>query len=253
MTGDVVISTPGAVVENLRITSGNLIILAPNVTVRRVEILGGNIDNFTGPTCQSGLVIEDTSLLRGPSQTTASMPPAVQAAGYTARRVKIDGLPEGFRAGGRTSPGCGRTVIEDSFARVVRPDVCGDWHGDGIQGYGSPELVVRNVTLELIETDRCGGTAPFFYPADQDNTSVSINRLLVVGGGYSFRLGTPGAVTGLHVADGSWFFGPTEVNCSLLSSWSLCRHHRHELPTDRRRTTTAVRLGERGSRKEPLV
>jgi hypothetical protein len=97
--------------------------------------------------------------------------------------------------------------------------VCGDWHGDGLQGYAGPELVIRNVTLELVETGGCGGTAPFFYPADQGNTSATINGLLVIGGGYSFRMGTPGSVSGLKVANGEWYYGTHEVNCSLLSNW----------------------------------
>ncbi|MFN0030187.1 MAG: Ig-like domain-containing protein [Acidimicrobiales bacterium] len=219
MTGDVRVATPGAVVEDLRITAGNLVITAANVTVRRVEIRGGRIDNFSGATCAGGLIIEDTSLLKHPDvRTTASTPPALQAGGYTARRVKIDGLPEGFRVGGR-SVGCGPVVIEDSFARVVSPDVCGDWHGDGIQGYDGPALTLRNVTLEMVESSGCGGTAPFFYPAGQDNSTVTIDGLVVKGGGFPFRLGTPGSVVGLRIVDRSWSYGPTDVNCSLLSAW----------------------------------
>ncbi len=220
VTGDVRVSIAGTILQDVRISGGDLLILAANVTVRRVEILGGRIDNFVGDRCQGGLLIEDTSLLIGPDEiTTASTPPAVQAAGYTARRVKIDGRPEGFRVGGSASADCGPTLIEDSFARVVSPARCGDWHGDGIQGYGAPMLEVRNVTLELIEADQCGGTAPFFYPADQGNTSVVIDRLLVVGGGYPFRLGTAGSVTGLKIVDQAWSYGPIDVDCSLLSGW----------------------------------
>ena len=95
--------------------------------------------------------------------------------------------------------GCGPVKIVNTFVRVVPPDVCNDWHGDGIQGYDGPALTVRNVTLILVETGGCGGTAPFFYPHSQGNTRADIDRLLVVGGGYAFRLGTPGTVSGLKI------------------------------------------------------
>jgi hypothetical protein len=68
-------------------------------------------------------------------------------------------------------------------------------------------------------TDDCGGTAPFFYPLGQGNTSVDIDGLVVAGGGYPFRLGTPGTVRGLHIVQDSWVFGPIDVNCDALSTW----------------------------------
>jgi hypothetical protein len=79
-------------------------------------------------------------------------------------------------------------------------------------------LTVRNVTIDFDETG-CGGTAPFFYPSGQGNTSVNIDRLLVKGGGYSFRNGMPGTVKGLRIVDGSWYYGPIDVKCSAITSW----------------------------------
>lgn len=211
------ITQPGAVVEDIRV-NGSIEIAAPDVTLRRVEVVGGGIDNFTGPTCQGGLLVEDTTIRRDPAGTTrASDPPALGAGSFTARRVEVDGLPEGFRVGGRAS-GCGPVLIEGSWARVVRPDECGDWHGDGIQGYDGPALTVRRTSLILDESG-CGGTAPFFYPAGQGNTSVDIDGLLIDGGGYGFRLGTPGTVRGLAIVKDSWYYGPINVRCSALSGW----------------------------------
>jgi hypothetical protein len=110
-------------------------------------------------------------------------------------------------------------LIQDSFARVTSPDSCGDWHGDGIQGYDGAALTVRNVTLELIERTGCGGTAPYFYPRNQGNTSAIIDGLLVKGGGFAFRNGMPGSVKGLRVVDGSYGYGPIDVRCSVLAGW----------------------------------
>src|SRR6185436_11887451 len=134
-----------------------------------------------------------------------------------AKDVKILGHPEGFRVGGKDE--CGPVKIVNSFAKVVSPDDCGDWHGDALQGYDGAALTVRNSVLKLDERDGCGGTAPFFYPSDQGNTSVSIDGLVVEGGGYPFRLGEPGVVRDLRIVRGSWYYGPINVACSKLSEW----------------------------------
>ena len=215
-TGTYTISTPGAVVEDLRVTNGTINVTAKNVTLRRVQAVGSVIVNFASATCATGLVIEDSEIVRGSAPTTDEAWPAVTSGGYTARNVLIDGVPEGFRAQGKSA--CGGVAIHDSYVRVVSPDVCTDWHGDGIQGYGGGALTVRKTVIDFVDTNNCGGTAPFFYP-DQDNTSVDIDGLIVSGGGYPFRLGTPGTVRNLYVVDRSWVFGPLDVRCSLVSQW----------------------------------
>ena len=218
VTGNYTVSTAGAVIEDLLITNGSLLVRAPNVTIRRVQVLGGVIDNQTNG-CFNGLTIEDTSITRGPSQVTRDTDPsAIMAGGYTARNVSIIGVPEGFRVGG-DSAGCGPVVIEDSYVHVIAPDVCNDWHGDGLQGYDGPAVTVRNTVLRLTESRGCGATAPFFYPSGQGNTHADIDGLVVDGGGYPFRLGTTGTVRNLHIIDNSWGYGPISVACRLLSSW----------------------------------
>jgi len=216
VTGTYTINTPGAVVEDLRVTNGTIAVNAKDVTLRRVQAVGSVIANFTSGTCATGLVIEDSEIVRGAAPTTDDAWPAVTSGGYTARNVLIDGVPEGFRAQGKSA--CGGVGIYDSYVRVVSPDVCTDWHGDGIQGYGGGALTVRKTVIDFVDTNNCGGTAPFFYP-DQDNTSVDIDGLVVSGGGYPFRLGTPGTVRNLYVVDRSWVFGPLDVRCNLVTQW----------------------------------
>ncbi|QSR32543.1 hypothetical protein CFI00_19010 [Nocardioides sp. S5] len=216
VNGDYVVRRAGTVVKDLRI-NGDLVIAAPNVTVERTDVVGGQINNWAGSVCQSGLKVRRTTIRRAPGQTTSGDEPTFNAGGYRAYRVRIDGLPEGFRVGGKDE--CGPVVIQRSYATVVSPDVCGDWHGDALQGYDGGHLTLRTSRLELVERDSCGGTAPFFYPADQGNTRVDIDGLLVEGGGYSFRLGTPGRVTGLKVVRGGYFYGPIDVKCSVLDEW----------------------------------
>ena len=216
VNGDVTVDRAGAVLHDVRIL-GDLVIAAPNVTVRRVEVVGGVVENWRGSECYSGLKVSRTTIRRAPDQVTTGDFPALSSGGYTARRVAIIGLSEGFRVGGKEE--CGPVKIVNSFAKVVSPDECGDWHGDALQGYDGGQLTLRNSVLKLIERDGCGGTAPFFYPADQGNSSVSIDGLLVSGGGYSFRLGMPGTVKNLHIEQGEFYYGPIDVRCSALSSW----------------------------------
>jgi hypothetical protein len=139
----------------------------------------------------------------------------VRYGGYTADRVFMDGVTEGFRNGG-----CGSTTIQNTFIRVQSPDVCQDWHGDGIQGYGGGPMIIRNVSVDFQERGNCGGTAPFFYPRNQGNTRVDIDRMLVSGGGYSFRNGMPGPVRNLKVVNNSWGYGPIDVRCSVVTGWN---------------------------------
>jgi hypothetical protein len=88
-----------------------------------------------------------------------------------------------------------------------------------LQGYDGNHLVMRNSVLVMVTKNGCGGTAPFFYPYDQGNTSVDIDGLVVKGGGYPFRLGMPGVVRDLNVVQDSWEYGPIDVNCPAVSEW----------------------------------
>ena len=213
---DVVVRTAGAVVSDLRI-NGDLVIDAQDVTVKRVDVVGGEINNWSGSTCHSGLRVRRTTIRPAPGQTTSGDDPAFATGGYVAKRVRIKGLPKGFRVGGKDE--CGPVRIIRSYATVVFPDVCGDWHGDALQGYYGARLTIRMSRLDLVESDGCGGTAPFFYPSGQGNTSVDIDGLIVNGGGYSFRLGTPGTVRDLKIVKGGFYYGPIDVRCSALQEW----------------------------------
>lgn len=217
-TTTLVVDQPGAVVENVQLDDADIVVDAPNVTIRRVKLRGGRITNIAGSSCQSGMTIEDTSIEPRPGASNATdREGVIEAGGYTARRVEIWNRAEGFRAGGNSAPGCGPIRIEDSFVKLVIPDCDDDYHSDGIQGYDGPPTTVVNSTFDSREA--VCGTAPYFFPKNQGNISVVVDRLLVMGGGYPFRLGVPGPVSGLKIVDGSWEFGPINVACSLVDSW----------------------------------
>lgn len=217
-TSDLYVTKPGAVVEDVLLKGASLIVEAPDVTIRRVQLQGGRITNYAGPRCQERMTIEDTTIEPPPGRAfSVDSEGVIDAAGYSARRVKIWRRSEGFRLTGSGLPGCGPIRIRDSFVKIVIPPGRCDLHADGIQGYGGPPASVVNTTIDFRQA-ACG-TAPFFVPKDQGNTSVTVKRLLVMGGGYPFRLGVAGKVSGLKIVDRSWVFGPIDVACSLVTGW----------------------------------
>jgi hypothetical protein len=213
-TSDLEVTQPGTVVQDMLLQNASIIVKAPNVTIRRVDLQGGSITNFNGNPCQGGMVVEDTTIEPPPGQQySIETEGVIEASGYTARRVKIWRRSEGFRS----EEDCGGVRIEDSFAKIVIPPGRCDLHSDGIQGYGGAWTTVVNTTIDFNEAS-CG-TAPYFMPKNQGNTGTTIDRMLVMGGGYPFRNGVPGTVSGLKIVNNSWVFGPIDVACSLLSSW----------------------------------
>jgi hypothetical protein len=216
--GEFWIDEEGAVIEDVRFVDAEIHVDAPNVTLRRIQAVATHIVNDDFDVCKNGLLIEDSEFIGNDRQTTDHDLWAIGTGGYTMRNVAVDDVPEGLRVGAK-GYGCGPVVVENSYIRVVPPDVCDDWHGDGIQGYDGDHLTVRNATVILVETNGCFGTAAFFYPENQDNTSIDIDGLLVEGGGYVFRNQMPGSVRNLAIVDGSWGYGPLDVRCELLTSW----------------------------------
>jgi hypothetical protein len=212
------VDAPGAVVQDIQV-NGDLTVAAPNVTLRRVNVRGGTINNWPGGgRCQNGLVIEDSTIEAGSSPDRTDYP-AIQHGGYTARRVKIWNRGEGFRIGGKSASGCGPVTISDSFVKILSGD-CGA-HSDGLQGYDGNALTITNTTIDFNrEGQNAGcGTSPFFYTDGQGNTSAAVDRLLVMGGGISFRLRMPGSVRGLKIVDDSWAYSPTQATCSVITPW----------------------------------
>lgn len=223
---DMTINTPGASVQDVLFTNGaKLNIDAPNVTVRRVRLQGGMIN-----TSSAGVVIEDSTIDRTSPETNGGEG-VIGYCGYTARRVAILERSEGPREGCLAST---PTVIENSFISIKPSDAClngtnTDWHGDGIQGYMGRNLIVTNVTIDFQAGNPpgdCGGTSPFFYDSNNGqnnpNGHAVINGLLLKGGGYTFRLGTPGSVQGLRIVNNSWGFGPILIDgpgCSVITPW----------------------------------
>ena len=218
---DLTVTTPGAVVEDVRFTNGaDILVKADNVTIRRVDMQGGFITNQYGaaPTyCGHNMLIEDTTFEQIPGQFEPSDYPVIGEGSFTARRIEVDGRGEGPRLSD-----CGPVTLEDSFIKIHGADpgtaACDAVHSDGVQAVAGVGATARNNTI-IMQT-YCG-TSPWFVVNPAVNTGrYIIDRLLVAGGGVSFRQQVSASVTGLRIVDRSWVYGPMgEMDCSVISPW----------------------------------
>jgi hypothetical protein len=201
--GDLTITTPGTVIEDMLIT-GDLQVRATNVTVRRTRVLGIIWNQYSDTEQFGGLLIEDVEV--GPDSGVKDWGHgAVGTAGYTARRVEIHNVTDGFRVSGDN------IVIEDSFVKLAAiPGECN--HLDGVQGYGGGTnvVVVHNV---FDARGSCGNSAVFFADSSP-HADVEDNILL--GGAYSLRLQqaeVPSTFIAIdnHMVQGSYDDGPLYI------------------------------------------
>jgi hypothetical protein len=209
------VSLPGAVIEDVRVVGGDLVVTAPGVTLRRVELVGGRINNASGGKCANGLIVEDSTFLPSAGEAWGgSAEGAITYGGYTARRVAVLDRVEGLRVSGRAD-GCGPVVVEDSYIRITAPlSPC--YHADGVQGYDGAGLTMRRTVVDARRME-CG-TSAIFYPNGDGNTGpVTLDRVWAAGGGWVVVLGPTGSkVTDLEVLAGSGQYGPFDVDCAAV-------------------------------------
>lgn len=219
INGSYTTKTNGQIIDGWLIT-GSLSIRNSNVVIRNSEIRG-TIYNQVNNQSFNGITITDTTV--GPVTGVANVGTgAIGVCGYTATRVKIRNVTEGFRAGGYGNSGrtCGPVTIQDSYIKLVAgaPDA----HGDGVQELdGMP----TGVTLihNTIDTDDMGDRANAAIFLGANGYGGTVRRNLVLGGGYVIRLHadysstTYADVSENRVVVGTWGFAPINVlNCSRV-------------------------------------
>lgn len=207
------ITSPG-VYEDVRV-NGKITVAARGVTLRNVEVVGGVVENQV---CGGGisLTLENVTFRPPAGQARAGEANgAIYHGNFIARNVKVLDYIEGLRAGS-----CGPVEVYDSYLTINDGNDC-QLHADGIQGYGGRGITVRNTVIDARKMT-CG-TAPFFYPRNQDNRApVDIDRLWLAGGGRSFRLGVgPATARGVQILDRSWGYGPVDVYCPAVTVWDV--------------------------------
>jgi hypothetical protein len=221
LSSDMTVRTPGAVVQDIRFTNGaSIAVYADDVTIRRVEMLGGTITNQFGDApagCGHNMVIEDVSFRQAPGQFVPSDFPVIGEGSYTARRIEVDGRGEGPRLSD-----CGPVTLENSFMRIHGADegtaACNEVHSDGVQAVAGVGATARNNTI-IFQTS-CGTSPWFVVNPGVNKGTYTIDRLLVSGGGYTFRQQVTASVTGLRIVDRAWVYGPLdEMDCGVISRW----------------------------------
>jgi hypothetical protein len=218
---DLTVTRRGAAVQDVRFTDGaNIIVKADDVKIRRVEMQGGFITNQYGQApaqCGHNLLIEDTTFRQEPGRFEPSDYPVIGEGSFTARRIEVDGRGEGPRLSD-----CGPVTLEDSFIRIHGADqdtaACEAVHSDGVQAVAGVGATARNNTIIF---DTWCGTSPWFVVNPAVNKGFyRIDRLLVSGGGYSFRQEVASSVTGLRIVNRAWVYGPLdEMNCAAIAPW----------------------------------
>jgi hypothetical protein len=197
--GDLWVYDAGTVIEDMLIT-GDLQIRATNVTVRRTRVMGIIWNQWDDDEQFGGLLIEDVEV--GPDEGVLNWGHgSVGTAGFTARRVEIHNVTDGFRVSGDD------IVIEDSFVKLsVREGECN--HLDGVQGYGGGRnVVVRHNTIDA--RGNCGNAAVFFGDSSPE---ADVQDNIIMGGAFSLRLHqvevpTVFVAKNNHVVNGAYDYG----------------------------------------------
>jgi hypothetical protein len=201
---------PGTYTD-VRVT-GTVLIGVDNVTLRRVEVIDGPILTETTSGCHHGTVLDQVTVRSSGSAPLDVTNGAISPGGYSATRVKLQNVTEGFRSGG-ASVGCGPVTIHDSFALVRDPVDC---HCDGLQVYDGAGTTVDGLTIDW---SMPSGTTGFFAPSGEQGPVV-VNRLLIKGGGWALTDHIAGSVTNYFYVVGSAAYGAMDVDCSLVSPFS---------------------------------
>lgn len=167
------VTTPGAVIENLRIdaSDGGLIIDAPNVTIRDVWVDAG-IWGIDALGTADGLVIEDTTVVGGLQAGIGLDHPD----GWLVQRVNLYGGNDGIKPGGSGA-------LRDSFIHDLG-QIGNDPHNDAAQFGNARGIVVEGNRMDCRDTSciaMFGGQAQF--------NDVTIEGNLMGGAGYTIYAG----------------------------------------------------------------
>jgi hypothetical protein len=216
---------PGAVVEDLHVINGSILVFAPHVTLRRCRIDNGAIINSDGPVVNNGLLIEDCTIESTPPSHEIPSNSCIIIAGYTVRRTACINVNEGYSTGGTaftladpTDPNGYAVRMYDSITVIHAPGAgpCPDYHGDGIQtvdigGTGGTPLIIRNSVIKSIDfLPDCGGSSCMdaFYGQSQP---PDIDRLLLSGAAASYRGSAGGSIRNMVIENDKWAFFPVSI------------------------------------------
>jgi len=163
-SGSITVNTAGAVIENIDV-SGQITINAPGVTIRNFRA-NNIVNNGHSSTFEDGEI-------HGQQNSSAD---GVTGSGYTARRLNVHHVNDGFKAGTNTT-------IEGSWIHdLVFVSNGGSWtHNDGVQVMSGSNIIIRN---NVFERNR-GNAAVFLKPDFGRIDNVIVDNNILGGGGYT--------------------------------------------------------------------
>jgi hypothetical protein len=220
-SGNLIVTTPNTIVQNRRVT-GNIDVRAAGVLIKNTQVDGIVVnDNVSAhPT----FTIEDSTV--GTSTCSRHTAGAIGTKNYTAKRVKLQNFPDGFRIAGSN------VLIQDSYVKLCSADPAD--HSDGIQAYGAG--AATNVVIDHNVIDQTGvpgerQTAPIFIPNDHagqgnQGISVTVTNNVLAGGSYSLRVfgdlpWSAPSISGNKIVNNTWGFGPVDrdMDCARVAEW----------------------------------
>lgn len=164
--------TDGMTIQDMYVTE-KIIVQANNVTIRNCRIQTGDYYpiEFTSP--YTGLLVEDTEIIGTSTIVTAG----ISTANYTARRVRISGTNDGFKADSNV-------LIEDCY--VTGLTVSESSHNDGVQTTGGSNVTVRHNTFKLGDSE--GVSAVIQIGVEYGpNSNWLVEDNLMDGGGWTIN------------------------------------------------------------------
>lgn len=206
--------TDGDVIDGKHI-AGHLLVRGNNVVIRNSQIDGWvQNDVFeNGAWTFKSYTIEDSTV--GPP-TGCITAPGLGYSNYTARRVEIRNMDDGFRI-----TDFGNVDVRDSFARmcynppeIAPPDGShsGGWQADCATGCSN--IVMNHNTIDNSQPEANSGIT-MQSMVDNPVSNVETSDNLIMGGGYTvIYWWTNGPNYEIHnnrVVNGSWAFGPVDT------------------------------------------
>ena len=213
VTGDLVVTTAGQVIDGKHVT-GSISVQANDVVIKNSQI-DGSVVNWNGAG-HYRFTIQDSTV--GKVGTYNSIW-GIGIDNYTATRVLLIWHGDGFRVSGPN------ILIQDSYVELGNNDPAD--HSDGIQLYGaSANVTIRHNVVDQTKVLSGTATAPLFVPGGpangNDSAVTTIQDNIFAGGGWTVVLygGQFPTVTGNKVVNGSWAYGPFDIDCSVIGTWS---------------------------------
>ena len=215
-TGNLVVSTPGTVIQNRHVQGGQIVVNAANVTIRRSKITGSATQGIRIESAAARLVVEDVEIdcLNGGGSNGMAQIFGNADQNITVHRVNVHHCENGFDIDG------GMT-IRDSYVHDLFAG--GTAHTDGAQIWpGARNVLFEGNVLEAPPPPN--GTSAIIAAASSGPQfqNIRIEHNILKGGAYTLYCpGQPSVnvrIVNNRFVPGA--FGPADCDRSNIAQWS---------------------------------